>query len=281
MIIGIKGKIKSGKDTVGKIIQCLTSDDKEFVEFVNKEPLTALNDWKGNFNGLGNWKTVKFADKLKEAVCLIIGCSRSDLEDQEFKETPLGEEWWYYKDKVNGNLNPYIGFEDTYLHLFELIKLTPRNILQLLGTEGGRNIIHPNIWVNSIMNSYKPYPKQKWDEPDHIFNGYTGLCEVCKDRWYSRNKRNKFCKKHNEEQPDIFPDWLITDLRFPNELKAIKDKGGITIRVDRGGWIPDELQHYSEKALDGYDFDYIIDNNGTINDLIENVRKILIKEKII
>ena len=84
---------------------------------------------------------------------------------------------------------------------------------------------------------------------------------------------------------------IITDLRFPNELEAIKDRGGITIRINRpcsvcGGVGYHKLdcrpsEHISETALDNYEFDYVIENDGTIGDLIEKVREILIKENII
>jgi hypothetical protein len=40
----------------------------------------------------------KFADKLKDMVCVLLSCTREKLEDREFKNTPLGEHWrkWYY-----------------------------------------------------------------------------------------------------------------------------------------------------------------------------------------
>jgi len=80
------------------------------------------------------------------------------------------------------------------------------------------------------------------------------------------------------------PNWIITDMRFPNEMEAIELREGITIRVVR----PDmnSLQamipaHASETALDNSEFDYEIINDGTIEDLIEKVKEILIKENII
>lgn len=82
----------------------------------------------------------------------------------------------------------------------------------------------------------------------------------------------------------VYPNWIITDVRFPNEVKAIKDKGGIVIRVDRHNH-PNEpypSTHESEIALDNYNnFDYYLINNGTIEDLIQKVRSILISQKII
>jgi hypothetical protein len=89
----------------------------------------------------------------------------------------------------------------------------------------------------------------------------------------------------------LYPNWIVTDMRFPNELEAIKNREGITIRVNRDIRCKDGLadivgrmkeeQHPSETALDDATFDYTIDNNGTIEELIEKVKEILIKKKII
>jgi hypothetical protein len=86
--------------------------------------------------------------------------------------------------------------------------------------------------------------------------------------------------------------WIITDLRFENEFKAVKDRGGINIRVNRNKNINtrdhsrsylshQNIEHPSETALDYATFDYTIDNNGTIEELIVKVKEILIKEKIL
>ena len=62
---------------------------------------------------------------------------------------------------------------------------------------------------------------------------------------------------------------------------SVKSKGGILIRINRLGF-EDTGNHESEIALDNYDkFDYIVDNNSTIDDLIKKIREILITEKII
>ena len=85
-----------------------------------------------------------------------------------------------------------------------------------------------------------------------------------------------------KEEPNnlIYPSWCITDVRFPNEVKAIKKKDGITIRINRESDY--NSNHFSEVALDNYEnFDYTIDNNNCIDCLIENVKEILKHEKII
>lgn len=74
--------------------------------------------------------------------------------------------------------------------------------------------------------------------------------------------------------------WIIPDVRFPSEAKAIKDRGGIVIRVDRETLSHDN--HPSETALDDYEgFDYRIDNNSDIEHLIDRVKGIMFQLNLI
>lgn len=64
---------------------------------------------------------------------------------------------------------------------------------------------------------------------------------------------------------------VITDVRFPNEAKAIADVGGILVRIDRPGLASTDT-HISETALDGYPADLTVTNSGTADDLIDLAR---------
>ncbi|QEQ94091.1 deoxynucleoside monophosphate kinase [Streptomyces phage Saftant] len=64
---------------------------------------------------------------------------------------------------------------------------------------------------------------------------------------------------------------VVTDVRFKNEADAIREAGGVVVRIERpgvgpkedpGGWV-----HESEVALDHYDFDVTVKNDGTIEEL--------------
>ena len=142
---------------------------------------------------------------------------------------------------------------------------TPRTILQQLGTEVGRQI-HQDVWVNATMVDYYPI-----DCSNNTKCSLAGKPEIS-------------CNKCPQ-----YPNWIITDTRFPNEADAVKSRGGINIRLNRPnpkGIINDFENsdinlHPSETALDNYTFDYVIDNTGTIEDLIIKVKEILIKENII
>ena len=223
-LIGLSGKIKSGKNTVATLINELTMDIFE---------------------------EKAFAKKLKEFVASITGCDVKNLEDQNFKLQQLPPEW-----------------QD------ELQTRTFRWLLQVIGTDALRNNVHENIWVNALFADYLP----KYHGGIDPAVGSTTPSDV-----------------------QVFvghPKWIITDMRFPNELDAIKKRGGITIRINRPkekvdvgndtlNHVLNETknfgiqEHPSETALDNAEFDYVIENNSTIEELKEKVKDILIKEKII
>lgn len=63
--------------------------------------------------------------------------------------------------------------------------------------------------------------------------------------------------------------YIITDVRFINEAEACLENEAILIRVNRN---TNQMQHSSETDLDDYkSFDYTIENNGSLEDLIDNV----------
>lgn len=62
-------------------------------------------------------------------------------------------------------------------------------------------------------------------------------------------------------------DVVFTDVRFLNEALAIRGAGGVVVRVDRPGFEPGPDAHESETALDGFDFDHTIVNDGRVEDL--------------
>jgi len=66
---------------------------------------------------------------------------------------------------------------------------------------------------------------------------------------------------------------VITDVRFPNEVAAIADHGGITLRIVRPGVGP-ALGHVSETALDDLELPTVV-NDGDVFDLHARVLAIL------
>lgn len=65
--------------------------------------------------------------------------------------------------------------------------------------------------------------------------------------------------------------YIIADVRYPNEIKAIKERNGILLRIDRKD--AGAGNHSSETALDDYkEWDVHIENNDSIEDLFEAMR---------
>lgn len=284
MIIGISGKIGSGKDTLAQIIQYL--NNPSIKEDINEKNLSKFK----SYHGTNTWQIKKFADSLKDIACILIGCTREQLEDRNFKEKELGKEWIIYKTKEyleRGGFPPlnnytYNKYGNYKIHCFvnkqsrfKFVRntsnhcesfeetLTPRKLLQLLGTECGREIIHPNIWVNSLFSNY---------------GNYVGDTPI-----YKENLEQQY-EIANTEPIIKYPNWIITDVRFPNEAQAIKDRNGLLIKINRHSDFENAISdtiHPSETQLDDYkDWDYVIENDGTIEDLIDKIKSLnLINEE--
>jgi len=66
--------------------------------------------------------------------------------------------------------------------------------------------------------------------------------------------------------------FIIVDTRFRNEFDHVKKNGYITIRIKRDSQL--QMTHASEleqELINDSEFDYVIDNNGTLDDLRKNV----------
>ena len=106
------------------------------------------------------------------------------------------------------------------------------------------------------------------------------------------NISNKFFINRIIDDIKVYSDYMdmiiISDARLPEEIDCIKEKypNAISIKVERKDFNQNitltEKNHITEHALDNYNyFDYIIENDGSLNDLNTKVIKILnnIKEK--
>ena len=67
---------------------------------------------------------------------------------------------------------------------------------------------------------------------------------------------------------------MITDVRFANEARWIREKGGIVVYINRQQKEIEANGHSSENGLTGDDVDVYIQNDGTINDLYEQIENI-------
>lgn len=111
---------------------------------------------------------------------------------------------------------------------------TPRQAMQMLGTEWGRGL-SPTLWV---------------------------------DAW-----RNGIERASLQASADGVPALIVVDdVRFPNEVEAIRQLGGIIIRIDRpGAGLEGAAGRHASETEDLGEPDTFIRNNGTIEQLCELV----------
>ena len=182
------------------------------------------------------YKRISFAASLKDAIASIFGWDRELLEGT----TKSSREW---REQIDPWWSERLGKE-----------ITPRYVLQYWGTEVCRNGFHSDIWVASVENKLRK-------STDNI---------------------------------------VITDCRFANEILAIKNAGGVVCRIERGpnpewynhafnlnkgptqiGWAiaKDHLNklgvHASEYSSVGLNYDHYLDNNGSIDDLHQQIKSII------
>jgi hypothetical protein len=187
---------------------------------------------------LHHFRRESFANTLKDAVAQVFGWDRTMLEGR----TKQAREW---REQVDPWWAERLGIPH----------LTPRYILQQWGTEVCRKNFHDDIWIASLENKL-------------------------------RNSRDNI---------------VISDCRFPNEIKAIKAAGGIVVRVVRGPepeWYDAAVSlnrgpngnstwalsgrrleqlgvHASETSWVGTKFNSVLDNNGTLDDLYQQVKRLV------
>ena len=186
---------------------------------------------------LHHFRRESFANTLKDAVSAVFGWDRTMLEGR----TKQAREW---REQV----------DTWWAERLSIPHLTPRWILQNWGTEVCRKNFHDDIWIASLEN------------------------------------------KLRTSTDDI----VISDCRFPNEIAAIKKAGGRVVRVVRGvepewyqlavsrnrgpngnsSWALSGRKleqlgiHASETAWVGTRFDAVLDNNGTLEDLYQQVKRL-------
>ena len=133
-IIGISGKISSGKDTVAEIIQVY--------DYINKYS----HSWEfdSNYNLYleqhNSYRIKYFADALRKVVSILTGMPENMLKKRYVKGMSAGYTW---------------GFA------------TYRELLQKIGTNALREVVNENVWVNALFATYDP--TQRWLIPDTRF----------------------------------------------------------------------------------------------------------------
>lgn len=154
---------------------------------------------------------------------------------------------------------------------FQPVYLTPRLALQLLGTEWGR-VCYDNTWVDLAIRTAQSLLKKDYVANERIYR-YTMRRGLFLDEGRS------FVPHGDEVSSAVMgvdlrnhlpAGVVISDVRFHNEVAAIKKAGGKLVRVIRpgAGLASDAGQHVSEtqqKEIPDTAFDFVIDNNSSLH----------------
>lgn len=170
-----------------------------------------------------------FADHLVDQHGFVKLGMSDTLAEALYRLNPIVERGWDTSDypiKRYQDLVDEVGYVEA--------KKNPevRRLLQVLGTEVGRQLLGENIWVEAA-------------------------------------------KKKILEEAEAGRDVVITGIRYANELRMVEYLGsttfdpgyvGTTVWVDRPG-LESTGEHSSENSIGLKDFEYVFDNDGTLEEL--------------
>ena len=178
------------------------------------------------------FQRLSFAKRLKDCTAHLFNWDRKLLEG----DTKESREW---REKVD----PFWSKEFQY-------EVTPRLILQLIGTEGLRKGLHDNIWVSLVKKYILDNPKGNYVITDVRFRNEQDMIHgLGGEVWQVRKGE--------------LPEWFDKiKFSYEDEATLIGNKYGIHQSEYR--WIRDDN-----------DFQQIIYNDGTIKDLENKVKQII------
>ena len=241
-VIGIAGKAKSGKDTVGGMVAYIIQEGLFRADYRN---WSIRYDKPGITREIG--AVIHFADFIKDICSRVFRINRHYFDNIVYKE-----QLFYLMDsgifvKLNEVPKDYIIANHAILSTTSIgsllrgynnkVAISLRTMLQYVGTELGRNQLGDNCWINATMSNAG------------IIRNRFGFC-------------------------------AIADVRFANECDAIRNqKGGFVIEIKKPN--NDEIKpkgsvHISE-SLEGINPDFVIDNDGNKFKLFHQVLSVLDK----
>jgi hypothetical protein len=176
-----------------------------------------------------------FARRLKESAAAALGLQPEEGQDRVPPEDAVA---FCEMLKRDDNVIHVVNAEGTGY------TITGREFLQYYGTEAHRDVFGDNFWVDAVL------PKG-WDP--------SGITPKWHESFKIAGRVSDFA--------------VVTDVRFPNEARRVKELGGEVWKIEREG--SGAGDHLSEQELDMELIDYVIGNNGTLDELHESVDVIL------
>ena len=170
-----------------------------------------------------------FAKPLKDACSVMFGWPREMLEG----DTEVSRKWREEPDSF---------WSEKFGRPF-----TPREALQKMGTEAGRNVFHDDIWVISLLNRAKG--------KDVVVTDVRFKNEIN----YIQDNGGIVVRVKRGPEPEWYELAKDANEGFGSAAMGMRDKG---IHQSEWDWI-------------GCDFDRVIENDGTISELGNKVDELL------
>lgn len=192
-----------------------------------------------------------FADSLKDDVAKFLGIRRSDMDDNDFKEKAI----------LDRPVKAYDSFS----------KMTTEFLAKEFRTEDNRKPIDVNWCDNKLFATYNDglvtenFPLYWTPRAACIFIGSVGRA-YHSNHWVDRALKNV----------ENYNDYVVSDFRYVSEYNRVVELFGkenvCTVRINRFDTI--DSTDDSERNLDNFTFDYIIDNKGTMEEYLNNLKKV-------
>ena len=263
-ILGITGQTKSGKDTIADYLVA----HHGYQKIALADPIKRFGRDVFMFSDTQLWGPSEYRNKQDsryDYYCRIRHngnpfTANTNLKKMAHECDPgwyaaasamqdFAEEWLA---EVSPNTDPQSLFDWFCVLGNNHPRISPRVMLQYLGTEWGRESVDPDIWVNYFFRVAKRV-LEGW-EYDHRV-GLVGI----------------------PAQKKIPNGIVVSDVRFNNELEAIKRMGGKLVKVNRPETdkraskvgIEDHKSEKEQKSFDIGLFDAVINNSGTLEELLD------------
>ena len=236
-LIAISGWKKSGKDTAGELL---------------------INEY--------GFKRISFAGPLKDKVAADFNMTREEQDDQSLKEQPLMDYPVLPKDKFALNLVKF---------MFKEFRDAKGRIPLDLHIDASGAVMGIMNYPNEI-NRQEDIAQLYWTRRAmQILEGSSK--RTVDSNYWVKQAIEKIDKK--ARQSGVLkmgtPLFVITDLRYKSEVEPLRAAFGkdlVTVRVNR--FESTESTDPSERDLDNYKFDIVIDNKGTLEEFLNKVKEI-------
>lgn len=259
-VVGISGQAGAGKDEVAKRLV----SHHQFVQISLADPLKRFASQVFAFSDTQLWGPSEHRNKHDKRYTSY--GQKTGIDAGWLAATGrLLTEGKVWLAEVTHTVPDTAEFKEHYsalIHWFHWLgqnypKLSPRVCLQSLGTEMGRDRIHQDIWINHGIDIAK-----------HLLEEHP----VSAHYHYQYDRKQELVAV---PVPQDYRGVVFSDIRFTNELAAVKACGGFLVKVSRSQsdllaqavGVAGHASEAEQVSFGADQFNMIINNEGSLDDL--------------